>query len=364
MFYYQILPERKLPMEYLTYSSKIALKRGQVVKILIKNSVSFGLILAEVSAVQIYQFKNIKEIAEILPLVLSDNQINFLFALAYNTFNWPHEVLASMLSPIKKLGKQFWQNLQLNDSNLATKLQQPVGIDEKTITNQPAKPEILLVEDESQMLFRIRYIIRSYIQIHQNQTPTYPLVFLFPEKKYLLTTKKKLAAFLKDLSVSIDVFDASQNAQTKQTIARVLKQTAQQVIFGTRQTLFLPWQTTKLDLILIDESNSFYIQDENRLYYDTRDACFIFAHFFQVKLTFLSTLPSVRLFNFGLQTFLDNLLNTTSKNSQKPLKIKLLNRVFPRDSFFDLIDFLETTVITDDNANLTNDQNNDTNPKH
>jgi len=363
MFYYQVLPERKLPIEYLTYSSKIALKRGQVVKILIKNSVSFGLILAEVSAVQIDQSKNIKEIAEILPLVLSENQINFLFALAYNTFNWPHEVLASMLSPIKKLGKQFWQNLQLNDSNLATKLQQPVGVDEKTITNQPAKPEILLVEDESQMLFRIRYIIRSYIESRQNQTPTYPLVFLFPEKKYLLTTKKKLADLFKDLSVSIDVFDASRNTQTKQTITKVLKHTAQ-VIFGTRQTLFLPWQTTKLDLILIDESNSFYIQDENRLYYDTRDACFIFAHFFQVKLTFLSTLPSVRLFNFDLQTFSDSLLNTTSKTFQKPLKIKLLNRVFPRDSFFDLIDFLETTVITDDSTNLANDQNNDTNPKH
>jgi len=354
MFYYQVLPARKLPIEYLTYSSKVPLKRGQVVKVLIKNSLSFGLVLAEISTVQIDQSQGIKEISESLPLILSEKQINFLFALAYNTFNQPQEVLASILSPIKKLSKQFWQNLQLNNSCS----QQKTDVAEKTLTNQSVKPEILLVENESQMLFRIRYIIRSYINANKDPISSYPLVFLFPEKKYLFSTKQQLTDFLKDLSVTIDIFDAGQNAQAKQTMAKVLKQTGQ-IIFGTRQTLFLPWQGNRLDLVLIDESNSFYIQDENRLYYDARDACFIFAHFFQVKLTFLSMLPSVRLFNFNLKTCSDSLLNMTSKTLQKPLKIKLLNRVFSRDSFFDLIDFLETKIITDESTNLADNQNAD-----
>ena len=358
MFYYQILPEKKLPIEYLIYCSKTPLKRGQVVKVLIKNSSSLGLVLTEASTVQVNQLEEIKEVSQILPLILSEKQINFLFALAYNTFNQPSEVLNGMLSPFKKLSNKFWQILKTHNSYKESNISSDVG--STSITKQVLKPEILLVENEDQMLFRIRYIIRSYISMNDKQASNYPLVFLFPEQKFLLNIKRKLDDFFKQLSLQVDVFDSIQSSQSQQTIINILTQTSQ-IIFGTRQVLFLPWQTSKLDLVLIDESNSFYIQDEKGLYYDTRDASFIFSQIFGAGLTFLTILPSVRLFNFSLKPSLETILSNTSKTSQKPLKIELLNRNFSRDNFFDLIDFLETSIIKNDSANLSNDQNNDIN---
>ena len=51
-------------------------------------------------------------------------------------------------------------------------------------------------------------------------------------------------------------------------------------------------------MILIDEANSFHIQEQNGLYFDSREAVFLLHKSANCHLDFVSKLPSVRFQNF------------------------------------------------------------------
>jgi len=89
------------------------------------------------------------------------------------------------------------------------------------------------------------------------------------------------------------------------------------IIWGTRSALFLPFNNL-VQVILIDEANSFHIQEQNSLYFDSREAVFLLHKSTNSHLDFVSKLPSVRFKNFYQK---DNLqkkpISKTQKNESK-----------------------------------------------
>ncbi len=339
MPFYQILPKQNLPIKFLTYFSEIGLDTGQIVQIPIKNKIRLGLVVAETQKKYITDKTKIKSVSRLLKVKFSQAQINFLFAFAYNTFNTPNNVLATMLNPIEMLTQKYWQQIiPNNDTKITSENQEKNNqkVDDNLETSkQPKKGfnklKIEIVQDD--ILFRIIYIIRSQLQ----ELPKRPILIIFPEKKQLFSVVDQILSDLKNFKV--DIYTAEKNSSSQQTVANIITSQAE-IVLATRHGLFLPWQIAP-NLILLDESNSLYIQDQNKLYYDTRDACFIFSQHFVTNLTFITTLPSVRLHIFNSKELFKQLMINKSNKNKKLLKIKLLKRNFKRNNFFDLLELLE-----------------------
>ena len=86
--------------------------------------------------------------------------------------------------------------------------------------------------------------------------------------------------------------------------------------WGTRSSLFLPFANLS-SIILIDEANSFHIQEQNGLYFDTREAVFLVHRACGIDLDFVSILPSVRFQNFYQSK------NLTTQNNSNNIKHKI-----------------------------------------
>jgi primosomal protein N' len=129
------------------------------------------------------------------------------------------------------------------------------------------------------------------------------------------------------------------NNNTNQTSLKVNNYTTPrlQIILSTRSGLFLPF-TTLTDIILVDEGNSMYIQDQNSLYYDTREAIFLIAKAFNANISFISPLPSIRLYNMYDKQALEKEMNTNQAIAQKPRKIKI-TRFDKKSSKYDLFGY-------------------------
>jgi hypothetical protein len=110
-----------------------------------------------------------------------------------------------------------------------------------------------------------------------------------------------------------------------------------QIILSTRSGLFLPF-TALTDIILVDEGNSMYIQDQNSLYYDTREAIFLISKAFNANISFISPLPSIRLYNmYDKQTLEQEMINNQAV-AQKPRRIKI-TRFDKKSSKYDLFGY-------------------------
>jgi hypothetical protein len=123
----------------------------------------------------------------------------------------------------------------------------------------------------------------------------------------------------------------SQNVNTRNQTPRL------QIILSTRSGLFLPF-TALNDIILVDEGNSMYIQDQNSLYYDTREAIFLISKAFNANISFISTLPSIRLYNMYNKEALEQQLINNQAIAQKPRRIKI-TRYDKKSSKYDLFGY-------------------------
>jgi hypothetical protein len=110
-----------------------------------------------------------------------------------------------------------------------------------------------------------------------------------------------------------------------------------QIILSTRSGLFLPF-TALTDIILVDEGNSMYIQDQNSLYYDTREAIFLISKAFNANISFISPLPSIRLYNMYNKEALEKQITNYANIIQKPRKIKI-TRFDKKSSKYDLFGY-------------------------
>ena len=337
MYYYQILSTVKLPEYFLTYSSQNPLYKGQSVLVTVRNKPVFGIIWAQVPKPDF----ETKEILEIVNYNFDIWQLEFMRIFAFNTFNHLNNVFEAQ--------SHFMQSL--TKANLETL---------KTIKKNTQKTELGFKTNfvlDIQLTLRIRTIIRTIkssffdlqndhkslqIQDKMANNPKLPnlrschkvtgvskaqILILFPEKKYLTKLLSEFLA-LEKINPEFADFEICQytGTATKQTKAcvrdLVLERNNFQIIFGTRASLFLPFSNL-LQIILVDEANSMYIQDQGGLYYDTREAVFLLAKTHNCHLDFVSTLPSLRLFGFYEQNWAQLVANYPQKPVNAAINVNI-----------------------------------------
>jgi primosomal protein N' len=297
MYFYQILPARKIPQTYLTYASDVELELGQLVEINIRGGLVYGIMIRKIDEALInFDVSKIKPISEVYNFKFTKEELAFLKIFSQNTFNSINLSLNSFLQPLKLVTQKQWK--MLSESNTQSQFS-------SIISPLTQKTEFLL---DIGITLRIIYIIRSIVDIDNTHT----LLIIFPEKKHLAKVLKEVMdnEQMKILHDKIEIYNytGDVNKKSKDTVWNLLSSSSpkSKIIFSTRAGIFLPFQNLT-DIILVDEANSMYIQDQNSIYFDTRDAVFLMAQAFLAKLTFISTLPSIRLYNFYPQNIIEQL---------------------------------------------------------
>jgi primosomal protein N' len=194
---------------------------------------------------------------------------------------------------------------------------------------------------------RIIYLIRSIINTHKQSQ----ILLLFPENKYLI----KIYQEIKDSSdfiqlsrstkIETNIFTASNSSKTSKTLESILRSDfdSTNIIFGTRSSIFLPF-TNLSNVIVVDETNLMYIQDQNNLYYDSREAVFILCSILQCDITFISQLPSIRLLEMYSNDSFEELISGYIKNNKKLPKIKISKRNRKADQFLEFSDHIQEMI--------------------
>jgi primosomal protein N' len=351
-FFYQVLPTKKLPQEFLLYSSESELEVGQVVMVPLQSKTVWGIVWKSEILDKTLQTEKIKPINQILPFKLQIEYLEFLKLFSRNTFNSINISGESLLQPLKLLTNKNWQELedikknnsQLENANLEAK--NTIQNNPKTSLNRDKQPTTEYFA-ETDISLRIIYIIRSLVQNLIKINSSKQILVLFPEKKLLdkiLSEFKEIISKFKFESeveankfndlIEIFSYSGDISAASKKTVRNLLidQKPDLKVIFATRSGLFLPF-TDLQEVVLVDEGNTFYIQEQNGIYYDARDVAYFLSIIFKVNLNFVSQLPSSRLYESYLNKFSDNSLMWKSIDAQKPLKIKITERNSKIDDF-------------------------------
>ena len=347
MYFYSVLIDKKIPSIRLTYKSEVKLVKGTLVSILLRKNEVYGVIVSEQSPESIASPDKISEIKSILPYIFSERQMRLQSVISYNTFNSPNTVLDGFINPIVSLTKKDFISLKENQLNNNISLDQPA-----TLISNKKKIEYYL---DTEVVLRIIYIIRISIEAYSksflNSLDTdsqiqINILVLFPEKKYLDKVFKEFldigieSEFLgKSAQINIIKYSGDKTKSNRDSIYNILNIKNQSnskaqinIIFSTRAGLFLPFQSLH-DILVIDESNSMYIQEQNSLYFDARELSFILGEVFGANLNFISRVPSIRLYSFYPETVLRQYLTNSLDNAGKPLKIKVTGQNRKNDKY-------------------------------
>ncbi|MEI6728282.1 MAG: hypothetical protein WCK98_01440 [bacterium] len=324
---------RNLPGNTLTYSFNAELKIGDIVKVPLQNKIIYGVVISvSADTPKDFDLSKIKPISEVFPYSLNTQNLRFLSSFSLNTFNSKNLVLDSLLNPLELLIKK---DLVLLDEIFRKK--QAASSKEPEPINSIAK---ITIYNEKDVLFRIRYIIRSQSNVVNKDSFR---LFVFPERKLLdkiVTSLKTDSEFKK---IHIFKYLADKSKFSKETIKEICginksSDSEPKIIFSLRAGIFLPIQNLT-EINLIDESNSLYIQEQNKIYFDTREAVFLISRAFNTNLNFISSLPSGRLYNFKNLKTLDS-----STITSKPLRIQITQRNPRADEFSLFSDFVEQQI--------------------
>jgi primosomal protein N' len=368
---YIILPGRKLPMRYLNYASSMVLNAGQIVEIPIRTSKEIGLVIQKADEIKPNSSltQSIKAISEVLPFSLNGMQMNFLFALSNNTMNSPGLLLQNFYQPYKYLTQKRVKSLeesaaeQINSTNL-NKIQANSSKIFESVNNQPNVDFIV----DLNISVRIMYLIRSMINKNKDQDNVLQssilsdkdtILVLFPEKKYLNRILQEINLLLKnefkDVSSFLEFhqFTSDPVKSTKEVVWSLLQSANNKIkiILATRAGLFLPFSHL-LAVFLIDEANSLHIQDQNSVYFDTREAVFLLSKSFNADLFFISKLPSIRLHSFYSGSVLQDYMSNIAKSTANGLKLQITQR----DSKYDQNSLISSQLIEQLKFELDDDQ--------
>lgn len=334
--------------------------------------------------------------------IFSDNTFNSLndtwdaltisFGLLTNK-QWQNlENISNLSHKQIKVELSNYESLITKTSNTNQKAQNEPIIEDKKNPDFPKKQILTNINKISPKVeflidldvkVRIMYIIRSLIgpfqaisstsDISNNKLFHKQLLIVFPEKKYLnkiykylnieITKDKKLSEYIEFLYYASEPTKKPKECIWSMlnfknvTATTVSLQEPQnnnnyttsklQIILSTRSGIFLPF-TNLTDIILVDEGNSMYIQDQNSLYYDTREAIFLISKAFGANITFISPLPSIRLYNMYDKQALEKQITKVQDIIQKPRKIKI-TRFDKKSSNNDLFGYEIERILVDTN---------------
>lgn len=310
MKFYQILINKRVPYSVLTYKSKEILETGQIVSCNLRKKLVYGVVVKMSESEHVLDPEKVSEIQDIFPYKFSAQQMKFHEIFSFNTFNDIHNTLDAFLQPIISLNQKQQYSLKNSINEVKKSLQKP-NIKENKKVQYIISPQTVL---------RIRDIIRISILNNKNAQ----ILIVAPEKKLIDSILSDLEIYSSEMEVSCLEFYGDKSKSSRETTMKcILNKTKNpQIIIGTRSSLFLPF--TGLDsVILLDEANSLHIQEQNGLYFDAREVCFLLSEVFQTNISFISRVPSIRLHSFYQnQDIKDNSLNII-EIPQKSLKISL-----------------------------------------
>lgn len=339
MLYYRIAVDRKVPTTWLTYSSEDSLKVGQMVAISVRKSEGVGVVLEEVP----YPGVETKSVGALIPVRLTQTYLRFLDLFCYNTLNDYNNVLSIIASWVAKFSKKQIQELTKN-----FQLEQ-VSI-ENTAKDQNTKNIEYYIEKEQWL--RIKIIIRSLISDKgRSYYDKAPVILLLVSEKSLQNYYSELLQEEFGNNLNTLLFSGDSSAASRSTLFSLLNIITQPtLIIATRAGVFLPFPS--LDMIIVsDESSHLYIQEQNSVYFDTRDASYLLSQAFGAKLVFTSALPSIRRFYFDSEATSDHIRDNYTINKSKLPKIKIYKRE-KKDTFFDIF---STSILEDIDAKLIED---------
>jgi primosomal protein N' len=345
MYFYSVLINKKIPSISLTYKSEVNIEKGGFVVVLLRKNEVYGVIVGVVLEGNIADASKISEIKNILPYIFSNEQMRLQNVISYNTFNSPNVVLDAFLNPILSLTQKDFKLLEQNRDRFIP------HNDNHNIKSK--KTEYYL---DTEVVLRIIYIIRTSILAYLkgllesndiNIQKPINILILFPEKKYLERVYKELieSDFQEEFNsenvfISLTQFTGDKTKINRLSVYNILgmsdlrdeSKIQVNIILSTRSGLFLPFDSLH-DLLVIDESNSMYIQEQNSLYFDARELAFITSELLGANLHFISRVPSIRLHSFYPETILEQYLTHCVSETIKPLKIKITGQNRKMDKY-------------------------------
>lgn len=201
LYFYQILLTKKLPQEFLLYSSEVTLKIGQVVMVPLQSKLIWGIVWKKETPQLVTEPEKIKPISQTLPFIFKAGYLEFLKLFSRNTFNSINISLESLLQPLKLLTIKNWQELQSINNEFqigSLEVENDILDARKTSLNADKQVSTEFFADIDFSL-RIMYIIRSLLQTYSKNKTSKQILILFPEKKLL---DKTLSDFKQKLDKS------------------------------------------------------------------------------------------------------------------------------------------------------------------
>jgi primosomal protein N' len=291
-------------LETISYSSVEPIFIGQIVRLSIKNKINWGICVSKVYEEGIIgkDFK-IKPVTEILNYKLSEQAINFVSQMSFNTWNKQNVVLEAVLKPFRDNYKKMQKFPKVSTKNISSPL---------TLTqNLPKQSLKFNIYNDADLVLRIMYLIRNDIENYLNKEnkelpKNSQILIICPDKSNIEVLTNELTAkidYLKktlDIDTRLDFYFSSNSTRSNNATIMSLLQTEKkpsksstQVIIGSRSSLFLPFNSLS-KIILLEESDNNYIQEQNSLYFDTRDVSYVLAQLWNSSLDWVSSLPSSR----------------------------------------------------------------------
>jgi primosomal protein N' len=158
------------------------------------------------------------------------------------------------------------------------------------------------------------------------------ILIIFPEGKLLSRIYSALRNDIQNLlqdnyKVNEFLYTGDKSKNSKSAVSNIIssKLSINQEVnlyYTGRSGIFLPFNHLNL-VILVDESNNLYIQDQNSIYYDTREIVYYLKQIYMSELYFVSNFISARFYNY-----LKNKENIKSKTNYNNLQV-LTNKFEP-----------------------------------
>jgi primosomal protein N' len=352
MYYYQILLTINSQQPILTYQSEKQIIVNTLVQVIVRKKLYYGIILRQITKDEIdFDISLIKNIESIYNYKLPSQSLRFINLFSFYTFNYAGIVLESILKSLNYLNKKDLQQLLNYNARSYEKDDKIEQNQQEAVKNDKIKYEQLENQDYSS---RIIYIIRTLLnqKLSSNNKKITPeninLLIICPEKKMLNLVleeveqidKKNIQIFTytgeRNKSSLITYKYFSTENQNNNIISSSKDKVTLNVIFATRSGLFIPF--CHLDhVILLDEANSYYVQEQNSLYYDAREALYFLQKAYQCNILFLSNLFSIRLHNFISKASKTNIMINKSELNNNRLRIKITGqnaKIVQKDQIF------------------------------
>jgi primosomal protein N' len=331
-YYYEVIIEKKVPFTVLTYKSDIQLIVGEIVKVPLRKKIIYGVVSSTILSPSHQDISRTKSIDSTLGVKINSNWLSFCEIFAYNTFNTPHVVLATILNHVKSLPKKDISEIIQVQKNTISELK---NSESNNIGFYRTKEYSL----------RIKNIIRRLISESEKNKTYKKVLIICPEVSIINQIFKTLAdMYLANESIVLLKYISDKSRISNDSVKKLLtsQNDKNYIIVGSRTSLFIPQEGID-EIIVIDENNTLYIQEQNSFYYDLRDAAFVLSKVFLCNLTFISTVPSVRFLEFYSSEENDVDMTNSPTFTQKPLKMQ----IFKRESFDTFEELFSTQILSE-----------------